>query len=79
MGAATLVEFGRELRHAGVVVGTGRIATFVEAVERVPQELYWAGRATLISRRDDIRCTTGCFAGSLARCSRNQCDPGAHP
>lgn len=54
MGAATLVEFGRELRHAGVVVGTGRIATFVEAVERVPQELYWAGRATLISRRDDI-------------------------
>ncbi len=40
-----------ELRRAGVVVGTGRIATFARAVELAPHELYWVGRATLIGRR----------------------------
>ncbi len=54
MGTHTLVEFGRELRRAGVVVGTGRIATFARAVELAPHELYWVGRATLIGRRDDV-------------------------
>lgn len=77
MGARTLVEFGRELRRAGVVVGTGRIATFAAAVERVPHDLYWAGRATLISRRDDIpvydrvfRMVFGALADEPARTGR---------
>jgi uncharacterized protein len=43
------------LRDAGVPVGTGRILSFARAAESVgPGDLYWAGRATLISRREDI-------------------------
>jgi uncharacterized protein with von Willebrand factor type A (vWA) domain len=50
-----LVEFGRALRAEGLPVGTGRIQSFCRAVEEVgTRDLYWAGRATLISRRDDV-------------------------
>jgi uncharacterized protein with von Willebrand factor type A (vWA) domain len=49
-----LVELGHALRRAGLQVGTGRIASFAGAAALVPGELYWAGRATLVSRRDDI-------------------------
>lgn len=50
-----VVAFGRALRAAGLPVGTGRIVTFREAAELVPDgDLYWAGRATLVTRRDDI-------------------------
>jgi uncharacterized protein with von Willebrand factor type A (vWA) domain len=50
-----LTEFGRELRAEGLPVGTGRIETFCRAAALLPpQDLYWAGRATLVSRHDDI-------------------------
>ena len=43
------------LREAGVPVGTGRILSFARAAASLgPGDLYWAGRATLISRREDI-------------------------
>jgi hypothetical protein len=49
-----LVAFGRALRAEGLAVGTGRIHSFCRAVEQVGwRDLYWAGRATLVSRRDD--------------------------
>lgn len=52
-----LVAFGRGLRRRGLPVGTGRILTFVRAVSALGpierESLYWAGRSTLISRRDD--------------------------
>ena len=52
---ALLVGFGRALRDEGVPVGTGRIATFCEAAAVLePADLYWAGRATLVSRPDDV-------------------------
>lgn len=54
MGVDRIVELGHALRRAGLPVGTGRLASFTEAVRLVPGELYWAGRATLVSRRDDI-------------------------
>jgi uncharacterized protein with von Willebrand factor type A (vWA) domain len=53
-----LVGFARELRVAGLVVGTGDVVTYVEAAAALdPADLldvYWAGRATLVTRRDDI-------------------------
>ena len=53
-----LIEFGDELRDAGIAVGTGDAITYVEAVSLLnPADLgdvYWAGRGTLVSRRDLI-------------------------
>jgi uncharacterized protein with von Willebrand factor type A (vWA) domain len=53
-----LIAFGRNLRERGLPVGTGRILTFVRAVGALGlvdrDSLYWAGRASMIARRDDI-------------------------
>jgi uncharacterized protein with von Willebrand factor type A (vWA) domain len=50
-----LAEFGRALRAAGLPVGTGRIATFCRAAALLPaEELYWAGRVTLVGRQDEL-------------------------
>jgi uncharacterized protein with von Willebrand factor type A (vWA) domain len=50
-----LTLFGRALRDAGLNVGTGRIADFCRAAALLPpDDLYWAGRATLVSRAADI-------------------------
>jgi uncharacterized protein len=52
---AALAAFGRALRREGVPVGTGRIASFCRAASLLsPEDLYWAGRATLLGRRDQI-------------------------
>jgi uncharacterized protein len=53
-----LVRFGRELRARGLPVGTGRILTFVRAVAALGLadrlSLYWAGRISMVSRKDDL-------------------------
>jgi uncharacterized protein with von Willebrand factor type A (vWA) domain len=53
-----LVEFGRELRGAGIGVGSGDVLTYCAAVARLDPsdlvDLYWAGRATLVTRPDQI-------------------------
>jgi hypothetical protein len=53
-----LVSFGRELRAAGVTAGTGDVLTYCTAMESLDPtdllDLYWAGRATLVTKRDDI-------------------------
>jgi uncharacterized protein len=52
---ARLTLFGRTLRTEGVAVGTGRIATFCRAAALLsPDDLYWAGRVTLVARGHDI-------------------------
>jgi uncharacterized protein len=55
---AVLVGFARALRDSGVAVPVGSTATFVRAVDAVgPSErssLYWSGRATLVTRPEDI-------------------------
>jgi uncharacterized protein with von Willebrand factor type A (vWA) domain len=55
---ARLVGFGRELRRLGLPVGTGRILTFCRAAAALAPldraSLYWAGRASLISRPEDV-------------------------
>jgi uncharacterized protein len=53
-----LVGFARELRSAGVAAGTGDVLTYLSAMSPLDPsdlvDLYWAGRTTLVSRRDDI-------------------------
>ena len=55
---APLVAFGRELRTAGLPVGTGRILTFCRAVAALGltdrDSLYWAGRTSMIGRKEDF-------------------------
>jgi uncharacterized protein len=61
-----LVAFGRTLRALGMPVGTGRILTFARAVAALRltdrESLYWAGRTTMIGRREDIAAYDGAFA-----------------
>ncbi|HEY7004748.1 MAG TPA: VWA domain-containing protein [Gaiellaceae bacterium] len=55
MSEERLTRFGRALRAAGINVGTGRIADFCRAAALLPpDDLYWAGRATLVARAADI-------------------------
>jgi uncharacterized protein len=50
-----LTRFGRALRGEGLTVGTGRVTEFCRAAALLPPEdLYWAGRATLVARAADI-------------------------
>jgi uncharacterized protein with von Willebrand factor type A (vWA) domain len=53
--AELLVRFGRALRAEGLPVGTGRIEAFCRAAALLqPEELYWAGRATLVGRQEHL-------------------------
>ena len=56
--AGVLVGFARELRAAGLIVGTGDVLTYCSAMRPLDAtdliDLYWAGRTTLVSRRDDL-------------------------
>jgi uncharacterized protein len=53
-----LVEFGRALRSKGLSVGSGDILTYCAAMEPLDPtdlvDLYWAGRTTMIVRREDV-------------------------
>jgi uncharacterized protein len=50
-----LVRFGHELRREGIAVGPARIRTFCEAAAVLPwSDLYWAGRASLLWRAEQI-------------------------
>lgn len=52
------VAFGRLLRRAGIAAGSDRVAGFVRALEELDvtrrEDVYWAGRITLCSRREDL-------------------------
>ncbi|HEU4488592.1 MAG TPA: VWA domain-containing protein, partial [Actinomycetota bacterium] len=68
---AHLVGFGRDLRTRGLAVGTGRIVNFCRAVAALAPadrtSLYWSGRATLISRPEDVELFDTAFAGYFGR------------
>ena len=53
-----LVNFAHALRSAGMAVGTGDVLTYCAAMAPLDPsdllDLYWAGRATLVRRRDNI-------------------------
>jgi uncharacterized protein with von Willebrand factor type A (vWA) domain len=60
-----LIGFGRALRTRGLTVGTGRIVTFCRAAAALGAldrgQLYWAGRASLISRPEDVEAFDDVF------------------
>lgn len=53
-----LVAFGRRLRAHGLPVGPGQVLTFCRAAAALRpldrDALYWAGRTTLVTRKDDF-------------------------
>lgn len=53
-----LVDFAHELRSSGLAVGSGDVLTYCSAMAPLDPsdliDLYWAGRTTLVTRRDDI-------------------------
>jgi uncharacterized protein len=55
---ALLVDFGRALRAEGLPIGSGDVLTYCAALAPLDPtdlvDLYWAGRASLTSRREDI-------------------------
>jgi uncharacterized protein with von Willebrand factor type A (vWA) domain len=55
---SVLVDFGRALRSKGIAVGSGDILTYCKAMAPLDPtdlvDLYWAGRTTLIMRREDL-------------------------
>ena len=55
---AVLVDFCRELRAAGLSIGSGDVLTFCAAMEPLDPtdlvDLYWGGRVSLVTRREDI-------------------------
>jgi uncharacterized protein with von Willebrand factor type A (vWA) domain len=53
--ADELLAFGRALRREGVATSTGQLLAFSEAVAATgPADIYWAGRATLLVRVEDV-------------------------
>lgn len=62
-----LAGFGVALREVGLRVTTDAVGTFVEAVAAVgvaeASGVYWAGRATLIRRPEDVALFDRVFAG----------------
>jgi uncharacterized protein len=77
-----LIGFGRELRHRGLNVGTGRIVTFCRsaaalgALDRTG--LYWAGRSSLISRPEDAQAFDAAFDEWFREGIRIELDLGRH-
>src|SRR5205807_372119 len=56
--SSAAVAFTRVLRGAGVDVPVGAVTTYLRALDRVgvssKKGVYWTGRATLLSHREDI-------------------------
>ena len=65
-GLQRLVGFGRLLRRRGLPVGTGRILTFcraVAALDRIDRNgVYWAGRLSMVARKQDLAAYDAAFA-----------------
>jgi uncharacterized protein len=62
---ARLVAFARRLRAEGVAADPGRVIEFCRAAALLPpEELYWAGRATLVSRPEEIPVYDRVFFGA---------------
>ncbi len=55
---SALVGFGRALRGEGLAVGPGQMVTYHDGIVALGScgldELYWAGRVSLVSRHDDV-------------------------
>ena len=69
-----LVTFGRILREAGLEVGPGRMQDALLGLAAVDltarDDVYWALRCTIVSRRDDIEVFDAAFAAFWERAPR---------
>ena len=81
-----LVGFVRALRAEGLAVAVGATLVFVQAAAAVGstdrRSLYWAGRATLVNRPEDVRCLRPGVPGVLGRAGGARgrgVGAGAHP
>ena len=82
-----LVDFARELRAAGLAVGSGDVLTYCAAMAALDPtdllDLYWAGRTTLVTRRDQIpiydRVFRRFFLGEAAPAGRAAAAQAARP
>jgi len=58
--------FGQELRAAGLQVGTGQVLSFCQGLAHLDptdlRDVYWAGRACLVSRQADLADYDAAFA-----------------
>lgn len=58
MIVSVLVDFAGRLRRAGMAVGSGEVTTYCEAMAELNPadlvDLYWAGRAVMVTRREQI-------------------------
>lgn len=63
---AALTDFARELRSVGLLVGLGQVTSYCQALARLDpadlRDLYWAGRACLVSRQPDLATYDEVFA-----------------
>ena len=82
------VAFGRVLRGAGLRVGTDRLVEFTRALEELDasrrDDVYWAGRITLVSRPEEIEIYDRAFElfwerGASARPSPTSRSPAPEP
>lgn len=59
------VEFGQELRSAGLVIGSDDVITFCNAVGQLDPtdilDVYWSGRTTLVRRKEAIETYNNTF------------------
>jgi uncharacterized protein len=73
------VAFGRLLRRAGLAAGPDRVAGFVRALEELDvarrDDVYWAGRVTLCSRREDLEIYDRAFRAFWEDVSRQALKP----
>src|SRR5437870_3138366 len=60
-----LAGFSRELRAAGLPVGTGQVLSFCRGLAFLDptdlRDVYWTGRACLVSRHDDLPAYDAAF------------------
>jgi uncharacterized protein with von Willebrand factor type A (vWA) domain len=70
-GARLAVVFARVLRAAGMSVPVESTTTYAEALGAVgvdhPDHVYWAGRATLVRRPEDVETYDQAFAAFFGR------------
>lgn len=75
-----LADFGRALRAAGIPIGVGQMLGFVQAVSLLTgSDLYWAGRLTLVSRRQDIAVYDHLFRSFFSPLGRAPAVPPPRP
>ena len=80
---ASAVGFVRVLRQAGLSVPTGATVVFARALAAVgidqPDGVYWAGRATLVRRLEDVALYDRIFVGFFGGLTPPRPQPVAQP